>query len=206
MQSRHSLGSVARITLDLIVAGVGAIGEAPTVAILRRADNKWFQVSDGTWQVNIVDNAMTQTDVTNLPGRYHFDFDQTFDDELESTEYLAKKVNSGAPIALEYEDLVFGPMAAAAAQQLCSIQGSVRDASGEPVRNELVRATLRPVFVDSLARATKADSVTSTYTNDAGDFDLPLVRGGVFRLEIPGIGYDRKVTVPDQASVLFTDL
>lgn len=206
MSSRHSRGATVRLTLDLISAGAGVIGQAPTIAIQRLADSKWFQESDGTWQATIVENAMTPTDAVNLPGRYHLDFDQSLDVLAGSTEYTVKKTNTGAPLAQEYEDLVFGPLAGAAALELCSVQGSIATAQGVPLENILVRATLQPVFNDALGRTVQSDRVVATYSNELGDFDLSLVRGGIFRLEIPEVGYDRKVTIPNQASVIFTEL
>ena len=142
----------------------------------------------------------------NLPGRYYFDFDQSLDEETASTEYIVRKTNEGANARTEYEDLSFGPLAGAAELELCSVQGTVASAQGEPVRNVLVRATLVPTFKDGLGRVAVSEKVLATYTDGNGDFDLPLVRGGIFRLEIVAVGYDRKVTIPDQASVLFTDL
>lgn len=206
MLTRHSRGATARIYFDIISAGAGVTGQAPTVALQRTSDGKWFQHSDGTWQTTIVENAMSQTDSVNLPGRYHLDFDQSLDDLESSVEYIVKKTNVGPPAAQEYEDLVFAPLAAAVALELCSVQGSIYDAQGQPLPNSLVQATLQPVFKDSLGRVAQSDRVVSTYTNDAGDFDLQLVRGGVFKLEIQDVGYVRKVTIPDQAQVLFTVL
>jgi hypothetical protein len=206
MKSRHSLGATARIFFDLLNAGVGVGGQAPTVAIQRVADSKWFQWSDETWQDTIVENLMAELDSVNLPGRYYFDFDQSQDGLVASTVYVAKKTNAGEPIASEYEDLTFGPMAGAIAASLCSVQGSIADAQGAPLQNILVRAVLVPIFSDALGRAVQSDRVVSTHTNELGDFDLPLVQGGIFRLEIPEVGYDRKVTIPTAPSVIFTDL
>lgn len=206
MSSRHSRGATVRLYLDIVAAGAGVISQTPTIAIRRVADNRWFQASDGTWQSTIVQNDMTQLDSVNLPGRYYFDFDQTLDDEDESSEYIVRKTNTGANARTEYEDLVFGPLPAAAAPELCSVQGSVFTAQGEPVRNVLVQATLVPTFLDAQGRTVQSDRVITAYTNDQGDFDLPLVRGGIFRLQVSAVGYDRKVTVPDQASVSFTAL
>jgi hypothetical protein len=206
MKSRHSLGATARIFFDLLNAGVGVGGQAPTVAIQRVADSKWFQWTDETWQDTIVENLMAELDSVNLPGRYYFDFDQSQDDLVASTVYVAKKTNAGAPIASEYEDLTFGPMAGAIAPSLCSVQGTVADAQGSPLQNIIVRAVLVPIFSDALGRAVQSDRVVATYTNELGDFDLPLVQGGIFRLEIPEVGYDRKVTIPSSTSVIFTDL
>jgi len=203
--SRYPLASVARLSLDIIASGAGVISQSPTAAIKRLSDGKWFQVSDGIWQTTIVENAMTQTDSVNLPGRYHFDFDQSFDLLAQSKDYVAKLTNVATP-RLEYRDLVFGPMAAAGEMTLCSVQGTVVSAQGEPIPNVLVEATLMPVYNGGSGRAVESGRVSRAYTNVTGDFDLPLVRGGIFRLEIDTVGYDRKVTIPNQSSVLFTDL
>lgn len=206
MISRHSLGSVARLYLDIISAGVGLNGETPFLSIQRVSDSMWFQSSDDTWQPTIVSNPASPTDAVNLPGRYHFDFDQSKDPVEGSTQYIVKKTNGGANARLEYEDLAFGPLAGSVGLDLCSVQGTISTAQGEPQQNILVRATLEPVFSDALGRTVEGDRPVVTYTNELGDFDLPLVRGAIFRLEIDAVGYNRRITVPDQASILFTDL
>jgi hypothetical protein len=206
MVSRHSRGETVRLYLDIVSAGAGVLSQTPTFAIKRVLDGMWFQASDGTWQPTIVENSTTQTSSSTLPGRYHLDFDQSLDVLKGSTEYIVKKSNAGTPLVLEYEDLAFGPLAGAAALELCSVQGTVFDPQGNPSKNVLVRATLVPVFKDGQGRSVESDRVVATYTNELGDFDLSLVRNGTFRLEITAIGYDRKVCIPDQSSVLFTDL
>lgn len=205
MTNRHSRGELVRLYLDIIVAGVGSVDKHPVIAIRRVIDNKWFQVSDGTWQSTLVDNAMSETDFTNLPGRYHFDFDQALDLAEGSTRYVVKKVNSG-PAVLEYEDLVFGQLAGAIAAGLCSVQGTVLSGQADPIAAQVVRATLIPVFKDALGRTAQSDRVLLAFTDSDGDFDLPLIQGATYRLEVPGVGYDRKVLIPAQPSVLFTDL
>ena len=206
MQKRFALGSVARLNLDIVTAGAGILSQAPTAAIKRLSDGKWFQVSDGTWQSTIVENLMTQTDSVNLPGRYHFDFNQALDLVAASSSYVAKLKNTGASARLEYMDLVFGAMAAVDSMALCSVQGTVISNQGDPVVNTLVKASLQPVYTGGLGRTVESGRTAVTYTGHDGSFDLPLVRGGIFRLEIDAVGYDRKVTIPDQSSVLFTDL
>jgi hypothetical protein len=206
MLTRHSLGSVARIYLDIVAAGAGVISQLPTFAVQRRKDGKWFKASDATWNTAKTENAAVQTDVTNLPGRYHFDFDQTLDPLLESTDYIVKKTNAAGTLAQEYEDLGFGQLAGAAQPGLCSVQGTIFDAQGQPMQNILVSAWLEPVFTDTLGRTVEADRSVATYSNESGDFDLPLVRGAIFRVEITAVGYNRRAQIPDQASVLFTDL
>lgn len=206
MSDRFSLGSVARINLDIVNAGVGVISQTPTASIKRLADGKWFQVSDGSWQSTIVDNPMTQTDSVNLPGRYHVNFDQSKDVVVGSTAYVVKLTNGPLNPRLEYRDLFFGPLAAVASMALCSIQGTVISAQGDPVTNVPVKASLMPIYSGGFGRAVDHGRTALAYTDNNGNFDLPLVRGGIFRLEIDAVGYDRKVTIPNQSSVLFTDL
>ena len=206
MPDRFPLGSIARLHLDIVTAGAGALSQTPTAAIKRLADGKWLQVSDGTWQTTIVENPMVQSDVTNLPGRYHFDFDQALDLVVASSSYIAKLTNTGGSARLEYRDLKFGVMAAVASMALCSVQGVIVSTQATPLANAAVKATLMPVYNGGLGRAVESARVAVVYTDAQGAFDLPLVRGGVFRLEIDAVGYDRRVTVPSQASVLFTDL
>jgi hypothetical protein len=206
MRSRFSRGDTARLYLDIIVSGAGQIGEVPLVAIRRLVDGWWFQDSDDTWQSTRVANTMTETDSTNLPGRYHYDFNQSLDPINASSTYIAMKWNVTSPAVLEYEDLVFGTLAGAANLELCSVQGTVVSGNGYAVADSLVRATLIPIFKDALGRVAVADRVLATHTDVNGDFDLPLIQGGTFRLEIPAVGYDRKVLIPAQSSVLFTAL
>lgn len=203
MIERFSRGQIATIKLDLVTAGAGTTGASPTVAIQRK-DGKWFQASDHTWQTSEISNAMTETSQASLPGRYHFNFDQTKDDAVNSTDYVVKLKNSTT--YLEYQDISFAPLSAAVAPNLCSIQGTVVGMDGVAVRNALVRATLIPVALDPQNRGIESTRVLSTYTNASGDFQLPLVRTTTVRLEIEAIGYDRKLTVPDQASADFVVL
>lgn len=207
MTERYTRGSTVRLFLDLVVAGLGSTGESPTIAILRKADGAWFQAIDDTWQLAIVNNPMVEQDATALPGRYYFDFDQSLDDLAGSSEYAIKLVNGGTPVSLEYRDIVFGPFAATTSPDLCSVTGTIFDSQGQPRANALVRAVLQPVFKNQPGGwAAESDKTVVTYTNELGDFDLPLIIGGIFRLEIDAVGYDRKVTIPNQASVVFTDL
>lgn len=203
---RYSLGDTVRLYLDIVESGAGVISQSPTCALQRVADGKWYQASDYTWQSTIVSNPMTQLDAVNLPGRYYFDFNQTKDETAESSSYIASLVNAVAPLRQEYQDLEFGPVSAAQSPGTCAVQGSVYTAQGEPQQNVEVRAVLVPVYSDGVGRTVLADTVVHTYTNELGDFSLELVRGGVFRLEVFAIGYDRKVTIPDQPLVLLTDL
>lgn len=205
MRSQYSRGAIAKIYLDIITANVGISGSAPVVAIQRVSDEKWFDASDSLWKSTIVDNAMGELNAAMMPGRYVFPFDQNLDLLAGSFNYIAKK-SCADPVRVEYDDLVFGPASGAQVPGLCEVQGTIFSAQGIPAQCELVRATLQPVFTDASARGVISDRVIMVTTNANGDFSLLLVRGGIFRLEIPGIGYDRKVTIPNLSAVLFTAL
>jgi hypothetical protein len=206
MIERYSRGEVARIYLDIISAGVGQVGLAPTASIRRMVDNQWFQASDNSWQTTIINNAMTALDGVNFAGRYYIDFDQAEDDEEESYEYVVRLSHIAAPVTLEYRELVFAPLSASIAPGLCAVTGTVYTGRGKPAPNEIVQATLVPVYTDALSRTAQADQIVGTYTNESGDFSLSLIRGATFRLQINTVGYDHKVVIPDQATVAFMDL
>lgn len=206
MLNRYSRGSTARFYFDIVAAGVGITGLSPRIALERKSDGSFFQASDDTWQPTLVENAMTETNSVRLPGRYHFDFDQSLDELTGSTEYTVKKVSDAGTLALEYETAIFEPLAATASPGLCSVQGTLLTGQGEPLVAELVRATLVPIYKDDVGRGYQSDTVYMTFTDQNGDFQLPLVQGGVFRLEIQAIGFDRRLTIPAQATALFTDI
>jgi hypothetical protein len=205
MTERFARGSVARLYFDLISSGIGLTGQTPVIAIQRKVDGQWFNRATGLFQVPPVSSPMFEVDAANLPGRYGFDFDHG-KDLLGSTGFTVRKSNAGASPALAYDDIFFGPMPSVESPLLCSVQGTVFGADGRPLPNALAQATIVPVFTDGLGRAYEADSIVKTYTGADGAFDLPVPRGATVRLEIRATGYDRRALIPDQLSVLFTDL
>jgi hypothetical protein len=202
MGQRFAIGSVARFYLDLIVAGAGRTGQSPVIAVQRRADGSWFNAAVGTFQASFVANPMAELDSANLPGRYFFDFDHSRD-LLVSTDFIVKKSNADT---LVYDEIAFGPLPSVTDPTLCSVVGAVIAANGKRVAGTLVQATLIPVRTDALGRGYESDAPVRTYTAQDGSFDLSLVRGTNCRLEIAAVGYDRRAQVPDQPSVLFTNL
>ena len=206
MDSRHSVGSTAQVSLDIIVGGAGVTGLFPEVAIQRMADRKWFQDSDSSWVETPVDNPMIELDSTYLPGRYGYDFDQLQDDLSGSFQYLARKRSTAGTLALEYEGLIFGLLAGAGSPLLCSVKGTIFNSAGDAVVNSRVSARLVPFFSPGQGRALESDALSETYTTAAGDFDLPMVRGGTYLLEIDSIGFSKRILVPDTSSTLFTSL
>lgn len=206
MTERFTLGGTARLTLDLITAGVGTAGKTPTAAVRRISDGRWYKASDTSWQVAFFENPMVESHAANLPGVYHFNFNQAKDLVENSTEYTVKLSNAASPAVLEYRNIAFGPMPAVTDPDLCSIHGTVFSLFGIPVSGALVMATLYAPHSDRLGRSVGGAAVSEIYTGADGAFDIPLVRGAVVRLQISDVGYDKKITVPDLASVLFTTL
>ena len=204
MARRFAIGSVARLYLDLVVAGVGLTGQSPTASVQRRFDGSWFNASTGTFQAAFVANPMTELDGVNLPGRYFLDFDHSKDLDV-STDFVVKMAN-GTPAVLLYEEIAFGLLPSVADPASCSVVGAVLRANGVRLPGALVQATLIPVFADALGRGYQADAPVRTYSALDGSFDLPLVRGATYRFEIAAVGYDRRAQIPDQPSVLFTNL
>ncbi|HUX16559.1 MAG TPA: hypothetical protein VMW52_08795 [Phycisphaerae bacterium] len=200
---RYSRGSTASLFLEILAAGVGQTGEAPTVAIQRLSDSQWF---DGaTFVPTIQENALIQKDQANLPGVYYFDFDHALDATL-SEEFLLRFRNTGANALLDHRHIIFGRLTDVVDPDLCAITGTIYTATGRRAPNTVVRATVIPVVTDTLGRGFQNVEVVQVYSDPQGEFELSLVRSLNVRLEIPDIGYDRKICVPDQASALFTAL
>ena len=203
---RASLGGLTTLYVDIVVAGAGVSGESPQIAIRRVADGSWFDASDDSWAGALVLNAMTEVSSANLPGLYSFSFPQASDDVAGSRDYILRFSNTGANPLAAYKLLEFGPISIATELDLCSVEGVISDPQGKLLANRMVRATLVPVYTDGQGRAVSSDNVVHTYTDGSGEFQLPLVRGATFRLEIDAVGYDRKVVIPDLSEVLFSDL
>lgn len=200
---RISRGSTAKLYLEILAAGVGQTTENPTVAIQRVSDGQWF---DGAAFVPTQqENLLTELDIANLPGLYVFSFDHTLD-TTESSEFLIRFTNTGGNALLEHTHIIFGKLTDTVAPDLCSVTGTIFTATGRRAPNTLVRATLVPVAIDILGRGYQNLEVIQAYTDQQGEFSLPLVRGIGVRLEITDIGYDKSVIIPDAASVLFTAL
>ena len=206
MPDRYPIGSVARLYLNLVGGdGAGLVGRHPLAAVWRQADGQWLNAATGLFQRAYVENPMVELDARNLSGRYYFEFDHSRD-LLVSSDFIAKKRFTGPPVLLSYSDLSFGPMPSVIAPQLCSIQGTLFAPDGRALDGALVQATLIPVFTDVMGRGFEADAPWRTYSGADGSFDLLAVRGATIRLQIPSIGYDRRVLVPNRASVRLGEL
>jgi len=200
---RFSRGSTARLFLEILAAGAGQTNESPTIAIRRLSDGLWF---DGAAFVpTLQSNAVEELDAPNLPGLYFFDFDHALD-TTASNEFMVRFANTGANALLEHFHVIFGRLTDTVDPGLCSIIGTIFTADGKRSPNALVEATVIPVETDALGRGFQNLEVMRAYTDQLGEFELPLAQTLSVRLQIGAIGYDRKIVVPAQASALFTDL
>lgn len=70
-QENHHWDAI-RTSYERISAGAGVISLTPTVAIQRLSDGNWLANGGGSWAAGYAVNTMSETDSTNLPGRYHY--------------------------------------------------------------------------------------------------------------------------------------
>lgn len=68
---RHKWNDVD-ITAEIVVAGVGVGGLAPTIAIQRKSDSQWLQAGGGSWGAGFAVNNMVEPDAVNLIGLYNY--------------------------------------------------------------------------------------------------------------------------------------
>jgi hypothetical protein len=202
---RFTRADTARLYLEIVASGVGQTAETPSVSIQRVSDDLWLDDAESEWVPTRQDIDLVELDVANLPGIYYYDFDNTVDDNT-GTSFLARFVNAGANALLEHRSVVFGAVQAVADPALCNITGTIYGADGEVAPGAKVLGTIIPVNYDSLGRGYQNSEVQLTYTDLLGQFELPFVRGLDVRLEIPSIGYDRRVTIPAASSALFSAL
>jgi hypothetical protein len=73
--NRIQLGETDRVeVLALDSSGVGVTGATVTLAVRRTRDGYWWNGSSRVFQSSFTSNTMSQTDSTNMPGLYHYDF------------------------------------------------------------------------------------------------------------------------------------
>lgn len=95
--------------LEIIVAGLGQVGLAPTVAIQRLADNQWLAAGGGAWGAGFAVNNLVEVDAANQPGLYEYAPPLArLDMALGSNGYRMKYVEATTPV-LEYEYVLIRP-------------------------------------------------------------------------------------------------
>lgn len=207
---RYPIGATARLDLTVTSSGVGVSGETPSIIIQRLSDNYYFDDTIAAPTSKFADafhsNDMSEVDAVNLPGLYRYSIAHT-EDETASEFFFVRKVNAGAAAVTEDSIIAFGQMASAISHETCNLYGTILDINNAGDVNKLVRVSILPntIMTTGNKEGISVDRI-DTYTDTDGAFSITLIRELVIRLQIPSIGYDRKVTIPDASSANFADL
>jgi hypothetical protein len=199
---RHAVGETIRLHASLSLAGL-----TPTVRIRRKSDGRYYNGSIALpldpFQVAVFDNPMLELAPVQLPGVYYFDFPQSRD-LLGMSQYLVHMANSSPA---EKQDLVLltGPFLSPTEVAMCTVFGTILDPHGRPRPNIAAKATVIPVALVAPATGISLVEIDAT-TDENGLFSMSLAQGLRVRLEIPEIGYDKRVLIPALSSADFTTL
>jgi len=88
---------------------------------------------------------------------------------------------------------------------LCLLEGRITDASNHPVVGIKVSAEVRidPAMID---RAVLTQGTITTATDEYGRFTLSLIQQQAYLLQIPAVGYNEVVIMPEQSVVNLIDI
>lgn len=206
---RYPISETVNLDLTIEASGVGQTGETPTVVIQRLSDSLYYddQLASGSrFAAAYTDNAMSEVDATNLAGLYRYQFPHT-EDATASELFLIRYINTGGNAKLLDETIAFGPLRTADTLDLCNLYGTVLDLNGAADANKPVYVTIIPntILTTGSKPGISVDRL-ETFTDINGGFSIDILRSLVVRLQIPSMGYDAKITIPDQASANFADL
>jgi len=212
IELRHPVGELIRLQFGIYSlplntqGGVPLPGFSPVCRIRRQSDGRWFNGSivapTDPFVVPVFDNPMLPFG-PDLDGIYYFDFPQSRDTQ-GLADYTVRMHEDTVP-ALEDLILRIGPEVSAVAKGECVLMGTIRDALQNPRRGAAVKATVIPITTISPLVGVSLDEM-EVFTGELGNFAMSLIRGLKVRLEIPVIGYDKRVTIPNAATVDFTTL
>jgi hypothetical protein len=188
---------------------VGQTGETPTIVIQRLSDGLYYDdqlVSGSRFAAAYADNAMSEVSATNFPGAYRYQFPHS-EDTTGSELFFLRYINTGVNARLVYEEIAFGPLRTAASLERCNLYGTVLALDGSSIANEVVYVTIIPnTILTSGSKPGISVQRIEMYTDANGGFSVDILRNLVVRLQIPSMGYDAKITIPDQESANFADL
>ena len=92
----------------------------------------------------------------------------------------------------------------------CKITGTILNGDGTANTDVQIRAKVRSTEEDKGGQLAGQIGVTSVaieaFTEDDGSFEIELIQGGVFLLEIPDINLRKEITVPAETTVDFSTL
>lgn len=207
--NRYPIAETINLDLTITSAGTGSTGETPTIVIQRLSDGYYYddtQVTGSRFLAAFHANNMVEVDSVNLAGLYRYSFSHS-EDDTSSELFFIRYINAGVNALVQDETIAFGPLHTAADLGLCNLYGRVVDVDGNPDFNKPVRVSILPntILTIGVKPGVSVDKL-DTFTDVNGDFSIDLIRGLVVRLQIPSMGYDRKITIPDQSSANFADL
>lgn len=92
----------------------------------------------------------------------------------------------------------------------CTITGTILYADGSPTTNAHIVARIASTEQDQGGQVLGGVGVVSdpveTFTEDDGSFQIVLIQGGQYRLEIPFINLRKTILVPAEATADFSSL
>lgn len=89
---------------------------------------------------------------------------------------------------------------------LCSIEGQVVNPAGMPVVDAKVRVRVINAPNKANAKAYVNQQVLQTLSDPSGNFRISVLQGCIARIEIPEIGYDQPVKIPEESFALLSEL
>lgn len=72
MRHENQIFGSLKARAEIVVAGVGVAGAAPTVGVQRVADGNWLAAGGGGWAAGFATNPMAAVDAVNMPGLYEY--------------------------------------------------------------------------------------------------------------------------------------
>lgn len=129
-------------------------------------------------------------------------FDYTYDDP-DGTELDAYRITSVVSAVESLPSLIQFPQIGT--DSLCAIEGAVFDTMNHPVKGMAITAIPRLYETSSDSHWVDSHGVR-VYTDSFGRFTLYLSRKAIYLLQIPNVGYNETVCVPDQPAAGFIDL
>jgi hypothetical protein len=123
--------------------------------------------------------------------------------DLDGTEFDSYRITSVVSSVESLPSLVQVPQLGT--DLLCAVEGRVCDSQNRPVSGLEIKA--QPRLLESYSDGHGIDvHQASVYTDGFGRFTLYLPRNTIYLLQIPNVGYNETVCVPDQAAIGFIDL
>lgn len=129
-----------------------------------------------------------------------FEYDYS---DLDGTELDSYRITSVSGVEESLPSLVQKPVIGV--DLLCAVEGRVVDSVNRPVQGLIVRAEVRVPMAQTDGHGLDGHPV-EVKTDDFGRFTIYLPRCGVYLLQIPAVGYNETIQVPDQASAGFLDI